>query len=412
MRISTIQAFNNGVNGLQTNYASLTRTQQQISTGMRILSPADDPVASVRLLQLDQEASRLSQYKANLDAAENSLTQEEVVLQSVVNIMQRIREIAVQAGNGALDSGDRASLAQELKQREDELFGLFNSQNARGEYLFSGYQGKTQPFIREPDGSYSYQGDEGQRFLEIASGNQIAINDNGKALFLDIPNANRVDTVADPGNTGSARISLGQVENKLAFDNQLYPLGGVQIVFSSTTDYEIVDSNGDPLAPPVTGQLSPNEDNEYTIRYGGVAITLNGEPAAGDSFSITPSGEEKRGILDSIRVLRQALENAEDTPDGNLATRDAVAVGLLNIDNAIGTVLSKQTELGARLNVIDTRRDENLDLTLINQSVTSELQDLDYAEALSRLSLQTVLLEASQQSFVKINGLSLFNLLR
>lgn len=115
MRISTLQAFNNGVAGLQRNYANATRTQEQISTGNRILTPADDPVASVRLLQLDQQQNVLSQYNANLTAAKNSLTQEEVTLNSVNTVLQRVRELAVQAGNGGLSAEDRKSIAAELR---------------------------------------------------------------------------------------------------------------------------------------------------------------------------------------------------------------------------------------------------------------------------------------------------------
>lgn len=123
MRISTLQAFNNGVAGLQRNYANVTRTQEQISTGNRILTPADDPVASVRLLQLEQQQNVLNQYAENLTAAKNSLTQEEVSLNSANTILLRVRELAVQAGNGALSSKDRASIAAELQEREDGTVG-------------------------------------------------------------------------------------------------------------------------------------------------------------------------------------------------------------------------------------------------------------------------------------------------
>src|SRR5690554_75666 len=205
MRISTIQAFNTSVRGIQDNYSAAMRTQEQISSGKRLLSPADDPVASVRLLQLDQEASKLSQYKDNLTAATNSLTQQEAVLNSVNNILQRVREIALRAGNPALDQGGRQALAQELTEREDELYGLLNSQNARGEYLFGGFRSDKQPFVRQPDGSYTYEGDEGQRSIQIGSSKMIAINDNGKELFVDIGNVSRVTTEANLADTGEPR---------------------------------------------------------------------------------------------------------------------------------------------------------------------------------------------------------------
>ncbi|MEH6564879.1 MAG: flagellar hook-associated protein FlgL [Halopseudomonas sp.] len=419
MRISTIQQFNTGVRGIQDNYAQASRTQEQINSGKRILSPADDPVATVRLLQLSQEANKLEQYKTNMTAATNSLAQEEAVLNSVNNVLQRVREITLEAGGGALSDQDRQALATELEQREGELLDLFNSRNARGEYLFGGYQSKEAPFVQNSDGSYSYQGDEGQRSVQIAGSKTVALNDNGKELFVNIANVNRVVTstaeAPEPTNTGTGRISLGVVENKTVYDDQFYPQGSVDIVIGADAEsYEIVDSTGNPLVPPVTGALERNDSGSYDIRYAGVRVTLDGEPAAGDSFTIANGGSENRetrGILDSISTLRKTLESPGDSTDAKLERRDVLAVTLDNLDNAMNSVLQVQTTIGARMNVIDSTQVQNDELSLINTTVTSELEDLDYAEALSRLSLQTVVLEAAQQSFVKVSGLSLFNLI-
>ncbi|MED5492575.1 MAG: flagellar hook-associated protein FlgL [Pseudomonadota bacterium] len=418
MRISTIQQFNSGVRGIQDNYSNATRTQEQISSGKRILTPADDPVATVRLLQLSQESNRLEQFSTNMTAANNSLTQEEAILNSVNNSLQRIREIAIEAGDGSMSDADRQALATELEQREEELYNLFNSQNARGEYLFGGYQSSEQPFVKNPDGSYSYQGDEGQRSIQIAGSKYVAINDNGKDLFVNVANVNRVNTEADAANTGTGRISLGVVEDKTTYDNTFYPQGSVSIVIGATGDsYEIVDSAGSPLAPPVTGDLEENDEGGYTIRYAGVAVTLDGELAAGDSFSISTgdsagsTNRETRSILETVSLLRSTLETGGSSSEDKWQRRDVIAVTLDNLDNAMNQVLSVQTTIGARMNVIESTLTENEEVSLINTAVTSELQDLDYAEALSRLSLQSVVLEASQQSFVKVSGLSLFNLL-
>ena len=234
MRISTLQAFNNGVQGLQRNYANAIRTQEQISTGNRILTPADDPVASVRLLQLEQQQSVLTQHKENLNAADNSLVQEESVLQSVNTVLNRVQELAVTAGNGALAPEQRKAIAAELREREDELLGLMNTKNARGEYLFSGFQGKAEPFVRNADGTYSYQGDEGQRKLEIASSLSVPISDNGKKVFQDVINAGRLDAAvaAQPGST--LRASTPLVQDEVAFSGTpRFPDAGIDIVFGN-----------------------------------------------------------------------------------------------------------------------------------------------------------------------------------
>lgn len=420
MRISTIQAFNIGVQGVQDNYSKVTRTQEQVSSGKRILSPADDPVASVRLLQLDQQANKLAQYDANLTAATNSLTQEEATINAINNNLQRVREIALQAGNGALGQADRQALAQELGEREEELLGLFNSRNARSEYLFGGFQSQTQPFVKGSDGSYSYEGDEGQRSIQIGGSKQVAINDNGKTLFEDVSNVNRVATnelPIDPDNPGNVRVSLGVVEDKAVYDKTFNPNASVAIELGAEGGYTIYDVPAATVPPTPataleTGVIVPNDDQSYQIRFGGVVITLDGELAQGDRFTITSAPtEEKRSILQTVAELRTTLETTDDSRRGKLDRRDQLSIAIQNLDNGMNQVLSVQTSIGARMNVIESTQNENAELKLINQSMTAQLSELDYAEALSRLSFETVVLQAAQQSFVKISGLSLFNLL-
>lgn len=290
MRISTIQAFNNSVSGISRNYADLTRTQAEISAGKRLLTPADDPVGAVRLLQLNQEQALNSQYKSGITAAKNSLQQEETILNSVGTVIHRIREIAVQAGNGGLDASDKNALATELAQREDELLNLLNSRDASGKYLFSGSQGDTQPFVRNPDGTYSYNGDEGQREVQIASSTFIAISDNGKILFESGSNANRVSTGKDAagldasGNPSDSSISLGLVTDKEAYDtvfpSSTPPLAsdGVGIHFTDAKNYVVYDlktippgydwSTSDPNPPSFATLASGKiDDNAQTSDF-------------------------------------------------------------------------------------------------------------------------------------------------
>lgn len=430
MRISTIQAFNNGVQGLQRNYANVTRTQEQISTGNRILTPADDPVASVRLLQLEQQQNVLTQYKENLTAATNSLTQEESSLNSVNTILQRVRELAVQAGNGALSQTDRQSMALELREREDELFGLFNSRNARGEYLFSGFQGKTQPFVRDAAGNYSYVGDEGQRELQVASSLSIPINDNGKKLFENIINAGRLNTLAvappvplPPLPAGSTlNVSAPLVQDEVAFNNTpAFPDSGIGIHFTSATNYVVYDLAAPPtfpvVAPPlvdpnvlVRGQLDDKPSTSDQLVFRGVSIALSGAPVGTETFTVTlDPTRQKQGLLGTLQTLRVALETTADSPAGNLIIRDSVAEALTNLDGGMTRVDLVRGEIGARLNVIESTQTDNEDVSLVNKGVQADLRELDYAEALSRLSFQSIILEAAQQSFVKISSLNLFN---
>lgn len=414
MRISTVQAFNNGVSGLQRNYSNVIRTQEQISTGNRILTPADDPVASARLLQLEQQQGVLGQYKENLTAAKNSQQQEEVTLNSINTVLLRVRDLLVEAGNGSRSQADRQSIAAELAEREKELLGLMNTRNARGEFIFSGFQGKTQPFVVQPDGSYIYAGDDGQRELQIASSLQIPISDSGRALFESGRNAARLGIAPDNGT-----LSGALVDDEVSFAR--FPAGGIRLEFNDPDDpriYELipVDEFGAD-GTPIPGRL--NEDEDTLVRYQGVAFHVNGIPDPASlpmAYAVTPPDNDpatapanKAGILATIASVRQALEEAPDNLEGNRHMRDAVALGLTNLNNGMTVLDQGRGQIGARLNVIESTMTDNEDVTLVNKSVQAELRELDYAEALSRLSFQSIILEAAQQSYVKIAGLSLFN---
>ena len=415
MRISSLQTFQNGVQGLQRNYAEVIRTHEQITTGNRILTPADDPVAAVRLMQLEQQQNMLGQYKNNLTAANNSLAQEESTLNSVNNIMLRVRELAAEAGNGALSQSDRRSIASELQEREDELLGLMNSRNARGEYLFAGFQGKTQPFVREADGSYAYHGDEGQRQLQVGSSLNIAISDNGKKVFQNIPNAARLDTelTTTAGSTLTVSAPLVQSEVDFAGDPG-FPVGGIEIRFASAPDnpkdYEVFASPyvaGD--AALQSGRMDDNDKRQDSLVFRGVTLSLNGVPAGGESMTVKADPtREKQGVLDTIQQLRTALQGKPDSP----ANSDAVAAALTNIDHAMVNIDRTRGDIGARMNVIENTLTDNENVALINKSVQAELREVDYPEALSRLAFQSTVLEAAQQSFVKISNLNLFDKLR
>ncbi|MNZ23465.1 Flagellar hook-associated protein 3 [compost metagenome] len=383
----------------------------------------------MRLLQLSQEQALNGQYKTNITAAKNSLNSEEAILTSIGNVLQRVREIAVQAGNGAQDSSDKRALATELAQREDELLTLLNSRDANGKYLFSGSQGDMQPFVRNPDGTYSYQGDESQRQVQIASSTFLSISDSGKELFENIFNANRVKTDEVAGNTGTGRVSLGMVDDKLAYDRD-FPASnppsagdGVGIHFLDMKNYVIYDptatpdwSSYDPSFPPVwqlsSGSIDSNELTKDFIRYGGVSVILDGKPEAGDEFTINRNpDDEKRSLLNVVSDLRNALQNSSNSAEGNMAIRDATGVALSNLDAVSNQVLKVRGQIGARLNTIDSTETFIEDVSLVNTGVISDLQDLDYAEAISRLSMQSTILQAAQQSYVKVSGLSLFNFL-
>ena len=152
MRISTSMIFEQGVAGMQRQQEALVKTQQQIATGRRILSPADDPTGSAQALQITQSAELNTQFRTNRDFAGAQLSLTETSLTAGIDLLQGIREQAIAAGNATFTDADRKSLAVDLGARLDQLIGIANATDAEGRYLFSGHQGGTQPFPRSAGG--------------------------------------------------------------------------------------------------------------------------------------------------------------------------------------------------------------------------------------------------------------------
>ncbi|MDK2123726.1 flagellar hook-associated protein FlgL [Parachitinimonas caeni] len=190
MRVSTNTIYDLGVSALQNRQAELVKHQQQLSTGRRILSPADDPVSAARTLDLTQSTQLNEQYIENTDYARGALSLAEGNMQQVIRVLQDVQTLAVNAGNPSLTLAEKKMLDQELRGRYAELIALGNSTDGNGQYLFSGFQGSTQPFTELNFGSVTYNGDEGQRRVQISTGRQIPVSDSGADLFFKIKDGN------------------------------------------------------------------------------------------------------------------------------------------------------------------------------------------------------------------------------
>lgn len=297
MRITTSLSQQLAVKAITDQQGRLSKTQLQLASGLKIMTPSDNPADSARILDLNQSIASTEQFSSNINVAQSRLSLEDVTLENATNGLQRLRQLAVQGANATLNASDRAGIQSEAREILDELLGLSNSRNANGEYLFSGFRTNTQSFSgtsTTSPGGFGYNGDSNQRLLQVGSARHIADGDNGLSVF--------------------------------------------------------------------------------------------GDPAAGNS------------VFD---VVAQFADNmGANTPD----TLDIAA-----IDVAMQRIDSVRSTIGARLNTLDQQKGLNEGIVLDNRDTLSAIQDLDYAEAISRLNLQSTVLQAAQQAYVRVQGLSLFN---
>ena len=305
MRISTSLLFRQGVNAIQKQQTGVAKTQLQVATGKRILTPADDPVGAKRVLDLNELLTLNGQYQRHAEAATRRLALEDTALEGIGNVLQRVRELTIQGHNGAYTDSDRQAIAAEVAERLDELLGLANSQDGNNEYLFAGDKVQTQPFARAAGGGFVYSGDNGQRQLPIGPGYQVAVGDPGSTVF-NIPNGN---------------------------------------------------------------------------------------------------------VFQSVQNLIDAFHSSTGDEAGRARLSNEVNRALSDLDQALENVRRVRAGVGARLNAIDNEKQANEDFSLHLKERLSQVQDLDYAEAISRLNQQLAGLQAAQQSFVRLQNLSLFNFL-
>ncbi len=397
MRISSNTIFDSNIAALNQQQARLSQTQQQIASGRRVLAASDDPVAAARALEINQSDAMNTQYASNRGAARHTLSLAESALQSVTSLLQDVRTATVNAGNGTLNSSDRKTIATELSGRLQELTGLANSTDGAGNYLFAGFQSKTQPFVDTPAGM-GYFGDDGQHNVQVSATRQMASSDSGADVFMRVRNGNGTFiTQAAATNTGTGVISSGSVTTPAA----LVAGNSYSISFSLVAGVMNYTVTGAPvaLATPVTGAYVSGQ----AISFDGMQLDIQGTPAVTDTFTVAPSTNES--VFKTISDLMAAL----NAPVVGASLTNSLNRGLNNLDNALNTVLTTRSSLGLRLNEIDTLQTAGDDLSLQFKQTLSQLQDVDYNKALSDLTQQQMSLQAAQKSFSKISELSLFN---
>lgn len=420
MRITTSTIYDSGVATMQQQMQQMLHTQQQLSTGLRIVTPADDPVAAAQALQVTQAQAINTQYSTNMGTANDSLALEDTTLGSISTVLQNVKTIAVSAGDATLSASDRATLANQVLGNYQNLLGLANTTDGSGQYLFSGYRGGVRPFSESAPGTVVYNGDQGQRLIQIGASQQVAVSDAGSEVFQRIPTGNgSFATQAAAGNAGSGVIDGGTVLDPAKW-NATGNSKDYTIKFSvigGSTTYDIVDNTtGKSMltgaAAAATGPYPDSYSSGSNISLSqagppafdlGVQVSISGTPSNGDSFTVKAGNQDVFTTLNNLATLLQTASGA--------ALTNGLATAQLNLTNALQNISTVQASTGVRQNEITAAQSAGSNLDLQYSQTLSRLQDVDYAQAASDLSQEQLNLQAAQKSFAEVSGLSLFNYL-
>ena len=381
--LASINALESGIN----------QTLNQQSSGLQFTTASQNPTAAGTVNNYNQALAQSRQYATNATSAQTNLSTEDNALSQVQTQLQALRTLALEANSGTLTNSNRSAIATQAVQIQNSLLALANTQNGNGEYIFGGFAAQTQPFTLSAAGA-AYNGDQGQRQVQIAAGQTVADGDNGDTVFNQIKTGNGTFTVAPiAGNSGSGIVGATTVSNPAAYDGGTYA-----ITFAAAGAYTVTEG--------ATVVASGSYTDGGTIAFNGVQVTLSGQPANGDSFSLAPSTNQS--VFTTVQNLVSALQGGVTSAASSTSLNNSINAAINNIDQALTQSSNVRATVGGRLNSITTQQSvATASQTQLQQSI-STLQSLDFAKAITTLDQQNTTLSAALQAFTLTQGLSLF----
>ena len=414
------------------NFSSLNeeiqKTQNKISTGKNILLASDDPTGSVQLSGLQVILGRINQYNKNIESSNERLTLMDKNLENINTIMVRAQELIIQASSDVLGPSDRESLALEIDEMKQEVLSIANAQDSNGSFLFSGYKTSTLPFVKDNNGLVNYFGDRGVSSLSISESNVMQTTLDGGSLFQNVIDNNQtsfslfelLEDISASIRTAAAGVngvkSIAQAE--LSIYNQNPGEWSFDLTGSNGTEnikVEIVGDNPTEIVDKI---------NLFVVNTG-VTASLKSD---GKTILLSDS---KNGPLEIKNLSVFGVDRAEKTPKSyiEVSTKDAIgnflaknqilyddnqrpAKQLDKIVNAQSHISNNRGIVGARVNSLQRQSELLIERQNAVEKDVSDLSDADLSNLVTNLQSMMTSMQASQQAFVKVSQLNLFDYIR
>jgi flagellar hook-associated protein 3 FlgL len=404
-RIATSTTYAIGIGSVNKQQSLLNEIQGQVGSGLRVTTAADDPVAAAQASRVQHAQATLTQYSSNLGSASASLGQLDTTMSSIVDVEQSMQTLLVQAGDATLGNSGRQSVATQLQALRDQAMSLANTQDSQGNYIFGGTQTSATPFANAASGGATYSGTQQKQMTQVSANGQIAVTEDGSALFMRVDSSAKNVASAAATNTGSGKLgtlSVDDASNAANGDNF-----SIQFtVANNATTYTVTDN---------TTGLPVSQDQPYTeggqIALGGQNLTLSGTPADGDSFSVQPAASADTDFFKSVDDVIAALKTDTVGTANDAKLSNVLSTASTKLGNALNTALGVQAGVGARESEADALTTSYASTSLQNKSQLSSLVSADVVTAYATLSEAQTTLEASQKTFIQVQSLSLFSLL-
>ncbi|WNC89905.1 flagellar hook-associated protein FlgL [Paraburkholderia sp. FT54] len=408
MRISSTQYFNMNVATMSDQQAQLSQLYAEISSGVSLSTPSDNPLGAAQAVQLSSTATALSQYTSNQGTALASLQQEDSTLGSVNSVLQTIHTLVLRAGDGSLNNNDRGSIATQLQSLRSQLMTLANSTDPQGNYLFAGYQSSAQPYTTNSAGVVTYSGDTGTPVVQITDSHTVQTGDNGLAIFGSVASIGTSSVpAAANGNGGTGVISTVSLNNPTDPTNA----DTYTINFSSATTYTV--SQKDPATGVVTttGPQAFTAGSSIPLGNGGQSVSISGAPNANDSFTVTPATQGSMDVFANLSQLITTLQTPVSGAASTASFQSALTTSMTQLENTMNNVVTAQAAVGGREQEVQALQTVTQTNTLQNTSNLADLTQTDMVKVIGQYTMTQNALQAAQQAFAKIQNISLFQYL-
>jgi flagellar hook-associated protein 3 FlgL len=404
MRISSLTMFSQSATSINKQQSEFLKIGQQMASGNRMLTPSDDPQAATKALGISQSKAVAEQFSEARLSATNALSQQENILSGVTDAMSKTKALMVQAANGTLNDSDRTAIAIELRGVLETVMGHANETDGNGHYLFAGYQDSSAPFVKDAAGAVTYVGDTNDRQVRIDSSRLMEVANSGDDIFQSVQSGAGYLAEADAGNSGSLTFTGPNVVDT---SDPGYGLGYVVdfSVVAATPTSEAITTYSINAGAPVA--YEPGE----AISFGGLSVTLDGDPADGDSITVDKASQMNADLFATFEKIIAALEAPSQTATEKASLSNTISTTMRKFDNSIDNILTMRASTGSRLNELESVDIAGENKILTYEKTLSELVDLDYVKAVSEYSMRQVGLQAAQKTFVDLSKLSLFSLM-
>ena len=396
MRISTNSTFLQGSYGVSIQQSLMSQLNVQLTTMKRVNTPSDDPVAAARILDVSQSDARNSQFIANTQAADSSLQFSESALGQMTELLHQTKELVVQAGNGAMAPENLQQMGSVFQKKLEEMVAVANGTDASGKYLFSGTKSDTPPYSMTgtwPDITITYSGNDGQKSLAISDTRQIAISEPGSSIF---------GTGTD--SAGSFFEVMGRFANVL----QKGQAGAPYLESTpATASAAITGTTEDATLKEWLGNMDKSAGLQFSTDAHGAVTTTPPLPVGyGLDTTVAPA------IINDPAGNPSGIGVTVPNTDESVIVRSysgELAHVMDGVDAGLQSVLTAQASVGSRRLEADNAGKLGEDLSLVYAKTRSNLEDLNIPKAASDLAMAQMALQASQLSFSKVQGMSLFN---